>query len=283
MRLIPNWQLLSAAYLVGCVSSHAPVAATPTLPQPVPVPIPSAVTSWTFTFAPGSISYKVSRTAAIEEGADSRREISTNSTHESLTLQASADTIAFTAVVDTFSTTTQGVTGSVQPVQLPVQLSGARVGDSLVISADSLTQACSPVTSALITDLHNLLPRIPALLSTSMSWKDSTNSTACQGSIPTRSRVLRSYHVMSESIYEGIRTLVVQRTDTIQADGEGAQQQHRLTLSANGTGSATYYLNTTSGLILHLSVGQDLDLSITASGKTSRFRQTSKQEFTLVH
>jgi len=165
---------------------------------------------------------------------------------------------------------------------LPVQVYGVRVGDSLVISSDSLTQACNPVTSALITDLHNLLPRIPALLSTSMSWKDSTNSAGCQGLIPTTSRVLHSYHVMGETMYEGIRTLIVQRSDTIQAAGEGAQQQHRLTLGANGTGTATYYLDTAGGLIVHLSVGQDLDLSITASGRTSRFRQTARQEFASV-
>jgi len=284
MRLISKWRLLSTACLAGCVSSHAPVASLPTSPQPVPATIPSAATSWTFNFAPGSISYRVSRTATINESADpqARREISTNSTHESLALKVSADTIAFTAVVDTFSTTTQGVIGSVQPVQLPVQVSGVRVGDSLVISSDSLTQACNPVTSALITDLHNLLPRIPALLSISMSWKDSTNSTGCQGSIPTTSRVLHSYHVIGETMYEGIRTLIVQRSDTIQAEGEGPQQQHRLTLGASGTGTATYYLDTATGLIVHLSVAQDLNLSITASGKTSHFRQTARQEFTSV-
>jgi len=284
MRLISKWRLLLTTCLVGCVSSHAPVAGPPSSPQPVPATVPSPATSWTFNFAPRSISYRVSRTAVIDGGADpqTRREISTNSTHESLMLKASADTIAFTAVLDTFSTTRQGVIGSVQPGQLPVQLSGIRVGESLVISGDSLTQACNPVTSALITDLHNLLPRIPALLSTSMSWKDSTNSTGCQGSIPTTSRVLHSYHVTGETIYEGIRTLIVQRSDTIQAEGEGAQQQHHLTLRANGTGTATYYLDTDSGLITHLSVGQDLDLSITASGKTSHFQQTTRQEFASV-
>jgi len=87
---------------------------------------------------------------------------------------------------------------------------------------------------------------------------------------------------MGESVYEGVRVLVVQRNDTIQAEGEGAQQQHRLMLSANGMGSATYYIDISSGRILHLSVGQDLDLSITASGRTTRFRQTAKEEFTLV-
>jgi len=83
-------------------------------------------------------------------------------------------------------------------------------------------------------------------------------------------------------MYEGTRAVTVQRNDTVQAEGEGAQQRHRLTLIANGTGSAVYHLDTATGRIMHLSVDQDLSLSITASGKTSHFQQTTKQEFVLV-
>jgi hypothetical protein len=90
------------------------------------------------------------------------------------------------------------------------------------------------------------------------------------------------YRVLGENIYEGTRAVVVQRSDTIQAEGEGAQQQHRLRLTANGTGSSVYYLDAATGRIVHLSIGQDLALSITASGKTSHFQQTTKQEFVLV-
>ena len=55
------------------------------------------------------------------------------------------------------------------------------------------------------------------MLSTAVTWRDSTNWTGCQGSIPTNSRLSRSFRVIGESTYEAIPVLVVQRLDTIQA------------------------------------------------------------------
>ncbi|HMG69877.1 MAG TPA: hypothetical protein VK544_02100 [Gemmatimonadaceae bacterium] len=217
----------------------------------------------------------------IESLSDSgnHRETSTNLTHELLTLQQVGDTIHFTAVVDTFWTTTQGTIGPVQPVQLPVQLLGAHVGDSLIVLADSVADKCSPVSSALSADLHNLLVRFPVQLSQGTRWRDSVDLQTCQGMIPTAVHIIRSYIVSGETEYQGNPVLVVQRTDTIRAHGEGAQQQHRLTLDATGIGNAIYYLSPRDGRIVRLSAGQDLDLAITASGRIHRFKENSKQDF----
>src|SRR5450830_1573383 len=92
---------------------------------------------------------------------------------------------------------------------------------------------------------------------------------------PTIHRVRRNY-------IPGYLVLVVQRTDTIQAHGEGAQQQHPLTLDARGTGNAVYYVSPKDGRIVQLNTGQDLDLAITMSGKVHRFKQSSKQDFSFV-
>src|SRR5689334_20246266 len=186
---------LVAVYLTSCVSSHPPIAGMPTPVAPIPATIPTATATWNFQFAPGLITYRISRSATITEqtASPARRETSNNSTFESLTIQPAGDTIGFTAVVDTFSTTTQGATSPVPSVPLPLQLSGALTGDSIIFSTDSLAQICSPVVSALITDLHNVLPHFPGMLTASTSWKDSTRSVGCQGSIPTRSQTLHSY------------------------------------------------------------------------------------------
>jgi hypothetical protein len=197
-------------------------------------------------------------------------------------VQSAGDTINFSAAVDTFSTTTQGSIGSAQQAQLPLQLSGLFIEDSLIISTDSLTDKCSPVATALTTDLRNLLLRFPDTLSPGSSWRDSTSMTGCQGAIPTRSKIVHNFKVMGMSTYEGSSVLIVQRSDTISAEGEGAQQQHRLVLNASGIGSATYYLDIATGRVLHLTASQDLDLTITASGKNRRFRQSAKQDFALV-
>jgi hypothetical protein len=189
------------------------------------------------------------------------------------------DTIHFTAIMDTSSTTTQGTIGPVQPVRLPVQLSGLRIDDSLTISADSSTERCNPVSSALSADLHNLLVGFPLQLSQGSGWRDSLELNTCQGMIPTTVHIARSYVVAGETTYQGLPVVVVQRRDSIHAHGEGAQQQHRVTLDASGTGKATYYLNPQNGFVLGLNTEQNLDLAITTSGKIHRFRESSTQGF----
>jgi hypothetical protein len=198
-----------------------------------------------------------------------------------LTLELAGDTIHFTAIIDTSSTLTRGAIGPVQSVPVPVQLSGSFIGDSLIFSGDSIAEKCNPVSSTLSADLHNLLVRFPIPLLQGSSWKDSVELTACQGMIPTTAHIARSYTVSGEAAYQGEPVLLVQRTDSIHAHGEGAQQQHRVTLDASGTGSATYYISPGSGRVMRISTGQDLDLAITASGKIHHFKQSSKEEFNL--
>jgi hypothetical protein len=243
--------------------------------------VPSAAGGWTINHSSGTISYQISRSAAIESQSDSNphREISTNTAREHLTLDLAGDTIRFTAIMDTSSTTTQGIIGPVQPVRLPVQLSGLQIGDSLTISTDSTTERCNPVSSSLSADLHNLLVGFPIQLSQGSSWRDSLELSTCQGMIPTTVHIARSYVVSGEASYQGLPVVVVQRRDSIHAHGEGAQQQHRVILDASGTGSATYYLNPQNGFILRLNTEQNLDLAIATSGKINRFKESSTQNF----
>jgi hypothetical protein len=283
-RRTGSWHLL-AYFSVACTASTVPQPSQP-LPSPSlpnPAPISSAAGPWTFNYAAGAIAYQISRTAGIESQSDSgsHRENSTNTTHELLTLELSGDTIHFTAIIDTSSTITQGAIGPVQSVPVPVQLSGSFIGDSLIFSGDSIAEKCNPVSSTLTADLHNLLIRFPIQLSQGSSWRDSVELTACQGMIPTTAHIARSYIVSGEAAYQGEPVLLVQRTDSILAHGEGAQQQHRVKLEASGTGSATYYISPVSGRVVHIKTGQDLDMAITASGKIHHFKQSSKEEFNL--
>ena len=277
-----GWTLLLYV-TIGCASARTSPPGTPVeLPAP-PTVNPSPVGSWTFNYTPGALRYQVSRSAAIESQSDSgaSHEVSTNITRELVTLTPPGDSgIGFTAVIDTFSSTTQGRIGPVQPIQLPTQVTGIFSDSGLSITADD-SNKCNPVGSAIASDLHNLLTRFPAQLSKGLVWQDSVSTAGCQASIPTTSRTLRSYLVSGEAMYEGRPVLIVQRTDAIQAQGEGAQQQHPLKLGASGTGSATYYLDTKDGHVVRLTAEQELLLTITTSGRAYQFKQSSKQDFRL--
>jgi hypothetical protein len=96
-----------------------------------------------------------------------------------------------------------------------------------------------------------------------------------------KSRYMRSFRVMGEAKQDNLPVLVVQRIDSVQAHGEGAQQQHRITLDAVGAGGATYYLDFNNGRIVRIDLSQDSNLTITASGKTTHFRQNAREDYIL--
>jgi len=278
-----GWMVL-LYFMIGCGSVRTPAPGAPVSQLPPPPTVnPSPTGFWTFDYTPGALRYQVSRSAAIESQSDSgtSREISTNTTRELITLTPAGDSaIGFTAVIDTFSSTTQGRIGPVQPIQLPMQVIGIFSDSGLSITSDG-NNKCNPAGSAIASDLHNLLTQFPARLSQGLVWQDSISMTGCQAAIPTTSRILRSYVVSGEAVYEGRPVVIVQRTDSIQAQGEGAQQQHPLRLEAHGTGSAIYYLDTKDGRVVRLTTGQELILTITTSGKAQQFKQSSRQDFTL--
>jgi hypothetical protein len=283
------WCLLSG-FVLACsgIQSSRPGASSPPPVSPTSQPaVPTAPTAGasSFKYAPGTFRYRISRSAAIESiGPDSlaHREISTNITHELLTLDPVDQATNFTALIDTSATTTQGLIGSVQPIQLPIQISGSFTDSAMTISTETAGGKCNAVSSMLVTDLHNLLVAFPEQLSTGVSWKDSTDVTGCQAGVPTSAHTTRAYIVSGNASYEGHPVLVVLRTDTTRAKGEGGLQQHRISIDAIGTGTALYYIDVESGRIVRLTVDQLLNLDITVSARQSQFKQNSKQDFQIV-
>ena len=283
-------RLIAVAGIIACGS-------TANRPRPTPGDIvvePRAETishaappgGWSFRLAAEPSTYRVTRIAAIEAPSDSglRREVSTNTTYEVVSLQSnqSSDTMVVTAVADSFATTTQGRIGSVQPVQLPAKIGAIITGSGIAVEGQPQAEKCDPVVSALVSDLRNLLPAFPTRMTPGMSWSDSIQAAGCQAGIPTVFELRRAFIVSGETTGQGQPLLVILRTDTISARGEGSQLQHRIALQTEGNGRATYYLESTTGKIVRLTTGQNLSLSFSASARTTRFRESSQQEFLLV-
>lgn len=284
-----GWYFLSSfAFACSGARSSRPVAPSPmpTSPASQPtVPIAPTSGSWSFKYTPGTVTYRISRSAAIESSSpDSvrHREISTNTTHELLTLEPTDQVTNFTGVVDTFATTTQGLIGPTQPIQLPVQISGSLTDNTVTINNETGGEKCNAISSMLVTDLHNLLVAFPGQLSSGVSWKDSANVKGCQAGVPTSAHTTRSFVVSGEVSYEGRSVLLILRADTTRAQGEGGLQQHRVSIDAAGTGTALYYLDMAAGRIVHLTVDQVLNLGLTTPARQFQFKQDSKQDFRIV-
>jgi hypothetical protein len=199
-----------------------------------------------------------------------------------LSLDSTDQGTNFTVVVDTFATTTQGLIGPVQPIQLPVHSSGSLTDSTVTINNQPETEQCNTVSSMLVTDLHNLLVPFPRQLSSGATWRDSTDIKGCQAGVPTSAHTSRSFVVSGESSYEGRPVLLIVRADTTRAQGEGGLRQHRVSIDATGTGTAVYYLDMTTGRIVHLTVDQILNLSLGTLTGRFQFKQDSKQDFRIV-
>jgi hypothetical protein len=93
--------------------------------------------------------------------------------------------------------------------------------------------------------------------------------------------IVRSYSVLGDTTYSGSEALIIQRTDSTELKGSGAQDQHEVTLTGNGTGLTTIYIDR-RGVLLGLNSSQGLLLIIRASGRSRRFNQHLEQTIKLL-
>jgi len=277
--------VLFCAACTATRSSPPPVSvpAPPSPINPAPTTVIPGPGAWSFRYQPGITGYQIARSATITRlDTTGNAELSTNTSHEVVTLDSADTGVSFVGVVDGFTTTTQGLIGPVQPAPLPVQLSGSFTPTGLTISNQPSGEKCNPVHSVLFSDLYNLLVPFPQQLSAGMRWTDSVEIRGCPAGVPTVSHTTRVFTVAGEARYDGQPTLMIQRVDTTRADGEGGLQQHRVLIDAHGTGTAIYYLDVPSGRIVHLTVDQSLTLGVTASNRQYQLKQDSKQDFAIV-
>jgi hypothetical protein len=279
--------LFGVVFSAACTttqSSPAPPSPAPASPiTQVPASAVPGIGAWSFRYQPGLVGYQVARTATITRlDTAENAELSANTSHESVTLDSTDLGVSFVGVVDSFTTTTQGLIGPVQPTQLPVQVSGSFTTSGLTITSQTTDEKCNPVHSVLFADLYNLLVPFPQQLSPGNTWTDSVEVRGCPAGVPTLSHTTRVFTVVGEIDHDGRPAVVVQRVDTTRAQGEGGLQQHRVSIDAHGAGTAVYYLDVVTGRIAHLTTNQTLTLGVTASSRQYQLKQDSKQEFEII-
>ena len=113
------------------------------------------------------------------------------------------------------------------------------------------------------------------------TWTDSTNTNGCRGSVPATSHVTRSYTVIGDTIVGGLHAIQIHHTDTIDATGEGAEGQHRVLVSATGTGYGDIFVDPTTGRLISASSMQTTSVAVTTSGRSNRFLQHVTEQITL--
>ncbi len=277
IRSLAKWSwVFVVVFAPACAASRS----LPRVPEESRVIPTSTVGPWSFSQSPGTRAYRISRTAVVQGIADStmRRETVTNFTHETLTFEPDEEGLTFRAVVDTFALKTEGAVGPPQPVELPIQLAGVIKSTGLRIE-NSANTSCNAAQATITTDIHNLLAPFPPRFSKGTVWRDSIAVSGCQAGIPITTTTRRTFRVSGEVMYSGQNLILIHRTDSLVARGEGAYNQHRMVIRGAGIGTALYYLDITAGEVSWLSTSQSSQIRVTTSGRLHSFAQTTNQEF----
>jgi hypothetical protein len=132
--------------------------------------------------------------------------------------------------------------------------------------------ACDP-NATLITLAQQLIPRIPNQLTTGYTWRDSTTTSGCRGLIPITSTTVSNYVVVGDTVVNNAAVVQLTRTDSLSANGEGADGQHRVLITATGIGTGSIYLDPATGRLVALKETQRTLVSVTTSGRLSQFAQ----------
>lgn len=230
---------------VPASSPTQPVLTPPPVTSPPAVPV-KPTGSWNFAYAPGTYVYSFKTTATVAPASDT--------TSKQLVPE-----------LDQRATIIISATGDVKVID-PALITSAR---------------CDP-NSALTARAQQLIPKIPERLTVGDRWRDSTTTTGCRGSIPAESTAISNYVVVGDTTFGNTSLLHVQRTDSLSANGEGADGQHRILITATGSGQADLFLDFTTGRLAGLQGVQNTLVNVSTSGRLVRFAQHVTESILIV-
>ena len=268
------------------------------VPGSVPGPDPGTVTSpasstasarrsWTITPGTQPRGYLSTATVTLELISDTatvRDSFTQRARFTLLTASASGST-SFLGSINSLATDAGNRVGPVELLPtFPVTFTGHITDRTVILDAlngqarQSTIECSDPALSALNV-IHRNIIILPAQLIQGMTWKDSTSINGCNGTIPITTISIRAYSVIGEAESEGRPAILVNRTEKFLSTGEGSQNQHRILITTEGTGTAKIYLDRASGLLLDSEGEQRADITL-KGGRLQRFSQTVREKTT---
>ncbi len=275
--------------LLACRSASIgvePEPVTPELPSsPTPVSVPlSSRTSWVI--QPDLEIHKYSSTtSSILESADNGLPLrdSTSSTLDfSLTLLRRPRGIAYSARIERLSIRGGArVAPETGENRLPVSFTG-RIESGLQTIDPSGSQFfntadCSTEISSAIPAISRLIVTPPIQLQKGLTWTDSTSTTTCSGPVSVLLVTVRTYRVIGETGTGARQGVLIERQDKTLSSGEGTNGQHRVQLRTEGSGQTQLLVDTTTGSLIEATGTNTTTVTVTTSGRTQRFVQTSRE------
>jgi hypothetical protein len=284
---------LAALFIAGLVAGCASANPSPSLPGPereappaaVEAPVVSGRSEWTISpdDQVGVYSSVTSMSVELASPTGIVRDTLSSQVEFALSISRSAGAPRFRGSITSMSTQAGSTIGSsLQPQQLPFTFSGRIENGKLLLEPVpgepvSVLTDCSNAALAAIPAIGRIVVLPPLQLLRGASWTDSTTVSTCAGSIPVTLTLLRTYRILGEG---SSGTILVERTDRSLSTGEGAQDQHRVTIRGDGTGSARLELDSRTGALVEAQGEGMTTVDVTSSGRTQRFTQRLREHVT---
>jgi hypothetical protein len=154
-------------------------------------------------------------------------------------------------------------------------------GDVQVTDPAAVTTTACDANATLTTRARQLIPTIPAHFAAGDHWRDSTTTDGCRGMIPAESTLISNYTVTGETTFVNMPVVQIHRLDSLSANGEGSEGQHRISVTANGTGNTDLFFDVTTGRLIGSNGLQTSLVNVTTSGRLAQFIQRVTETITL--
>ena len=275
-------------FLVACSSAPSGLdpAPTPSVPGTLDER-PSAALRWTLTPVAEPMAYRSSSVSIVQLPGNPRADTISTTTDFTVALHRLSDNSArLSGILERFTINPPPETDSSSsmtrvPFSFISRFSTGRLSlDSAADQSFGTATTCSPALSVL-TSLQRGFLLVPLVITSGVTWKDSTTVHGCNGVLPSTMTLIRTFRVRGESNYSGQRSVLIERADTTLTSGEGAQGQHRVFISTVGSGLTTIHLDRLTGLLLSADGNQVTRVQVRASGRIQEFTQSTYEGTTL--
>ena len=269
---------ISLATVTSCRSSQT----AGSTPEPVSFPkdeaISPAKTTWIVRRVPGSTSYKLKQQASITSHFPTV-------TTQQLPLQLAEFTLNTENTNHLFEITITKLSPA-QSNQETLSLSITANSTDGYISAEfspkpkTADGICNQAAAAALPGVTVPVFTLPLTMTVGMSWSDSIATSGCAGLIPTRSKTIRTYHVLGESTSGTRAEIAIDTEEKTTTTGEGSEGQHRVTITSSGESKGRLLIDAVDGSLLTATIEVRSLIQVMSSARKQEFEQVVARSIT---
>lgn len=285
--------LLLATLFTACRSAAPGTRPEPDIDSRLPgsAPVKSEIASWTISPTSKVHRYTSVTNAALEllDSTTTSRDTVISTVSFSLAVSRNATPASYSALVESIATTTgfkTGGTAASSRISLPFAFSGrfepGRITLDFPKAQTEVSIDCANEVFSAVPVVQRSLILIPLQLSSGMTWTDSAVASICSGPLLVSLTSVRIYHVRGQAKINDHPAILLDQESRTSFNGEGAQNQHRIRVQGNGSGTTQLTVDTETGALIDAAGSHTTAIIVTSSGRNQRFTQTAREWLTRI-